>query len=304
MDSFFYNIGQGFKNIRRNRMFSIASVLTMTTCLFLFGIMYFIVTNLRYMIREAEANVGITVFFNDGTTEQQMLEIRNQIEEKQGVKLVKYVSGDQAWDEFKKLYLSDPALLESFGDENPLANSASFEIFFDTVEDQSKLTSEIKRINGVRQVNDTQQLVQALTKTNRVVSISSSVLIVLLLVISLFLISTTVSVGVSVRKNEISIMHLIGATDRFIRFPFIVEGLTLGFLGAALPLSILYAVYYKVIELLGTRLSGLMQSGMDVVAVNDIFIKLSPMIVGIGLGLGLLGSWITMNRELRKIRHI
>ena len=291
MDSFFYNVGQGFKNIRRNRMFSIASVLTMTTCLFLFGIMYFIVTNLRYMIREAEANVGITVFFNDGTTEQQMIEIRDQIEAKKGVKLVKYVSGDQAWEEFKELYLSDQELLESFGDENPLENSSSFEIFFDTVEDQSKLTSEIKRINGVRQVNDTQQLVQALTKTNRVVSISSSVLIALLLIISLFLISTTVSVGVSVRKNEISIMHLIGATDRFIRFPFIIEGMTLGLLGAALPL-------------LGTRFSGLMQSGMDVVAVNDIFMKLSPMIVGIGLGLGLLGSWMTMNRELRKIRHI
>ena len=304
MDSFFYNVGQGFKNIRRNRMFSIASVLTMTTCLFLFGIMYFIVTNLRYMIREAEANVGITVFFNDGTTEQQMIEIRDQIEAKKGVKLVKYVSGDQAWEEFKELYLSDQELLESFGDENPLENSSSFEIFFDTVEDQSKLTSEIKRINGVRQVNDTQQLVQALTKTNRVVSISSSVLIALLLIISLFLISTTVSVGVSVRKNEISIMHLIGATDRFIRFPFIIEGMTLGLLGAALPLSILYAVYYKVIELLGTRFSGLMQSGMDVVAVNDIFMKLSPMLVGIGLGLGLLGSWMTMNRELRKIRHI
>ena len=266
--------------------------------------MYFIVTNLRYMIREAEANVGITVFFNDGTTEQQMIEIRDQIEAKKGVKLVKYVSGDQAWEEFKELYLSDQELLESFGDENPLENSSSFEIFFDTVEDQSKLTSEIKRINGVRQVNDTQQLVQALTKTNRVVSISSSVLIALLLIISLFLISTTVSVGVSVRKNEISIMHLIGATDRFIRFPFIIEGMTLGLLGAALPLSILYAVYYKVIELLGTRFSGLMQSGMDVVAVNDIFMKLSPMIVGIGLGLGLLGSWMTMNRELRKIRHI
>ena len=304
MDSFFYNVGQGFKNIRRNRMFSIASVLTMTTCLFLFGIMYFIVTNLRYMIREAEANVGITVFFNDGTTEQQMIEIRDQIEAKKGVKLVKYVSGDQAWEEFKELYLSDQELLESFGDENPLENSSSFEIFFDTVEDQSKLTSEIKRINGVRQVNDTQQLVQALTKTNRVVSISSSVLIALLLIISLFLISTTVSVGVSVRKNEISIMHLIGATDRFIRFPFIIEGMTLGLLGAALPLSILYAVYYKVIELLGTRFSGLMQSGMDVVAVNDIFMKLSPMSVGIGLGIGLLGSWMTMNRELRKIRHI
>ena len=126
----------------------------------------------------------------------------------------------------------------------------------------------------------------------------------LLLVIALFLISTTISVGVSVRKNEISIMHLIGATDRFIRFPFIVEGITLGLLGAAIPLAILYLVYYKVIEFIGTKFTGLFSSGMDVVSVYDVFAQLSPLIVGIGIGLGFLGSYFTMNRDLRKIRHI
>ncbi len=304
MDSLFYNIGQGLKNIRRNRMFSFASVLTMTTCLFLFGVVFFIVTNLRFMIREAESNVGITIFFNDDITETEKAELLNRITAMEGVKSVKYISGEAAWKDVIKNDLTDPELLESFGDENPLEKSSSFEIFFETVEDQGKLVDDIKVLPKVRQVNDTSALVKTLTRTNRIISISSSVLIGLLLVIALFLISTTISVGVSVRKNEISIMHLIGATDRFIRFPFIVEGITLGLLGAAIPLAILYLVYYKVIEFIGTKFTGLFSSGMDVVSVYDVFAQLSPLIVGIGIGLGFLGSYFTMNRELRKIRHI
>ena len=304
VDSFFYNIGQGFKNIRRNKMFSIASVLTMTTCLFLLGIVFFIVANLRFMIHEAESNVGITVFFYEGTTEAEIENIRTKILAMDGVKSVNYISASNAWESFKKNYLTDPKLLESFGDDNPLENSASFEVFFEDVEDQAKLASDIYVIPKVRQVNDTRQLVKTLSRTNRIISISSSVLIVLLLIISLFLISTTISVGVSVRKNEISIMHLIGATDRFIRFPFIVEGITLGIIGAAIPIGVLYLVYYKVIGILGTKFAGLFQSGMDVVSVNDIFSRLSPLIAGLGIGIGFLGSYFTMNKELRRIRHL
>lgn len=304
MDSFFYNIGQGFKNIRRNRMFSIVTVMTMTTCLFLFGIMFFLVMNLNYMIREAESNVGITIFFDEGTTGEEILGLQQKISAMEGVKNVTYTSPETAWEQFKKNYLTKPELLESFGEDNPLENSASFEVFFDTVEHQEKLIDDIKILPRVRQVNDTRQLVKTLTHANRIISISSSVLIALLLVISLFLISTTISVGVSVRKNEISIMHLIGATDHFIRAPFIVEGMTLGLLGAAIPLSVLYLVYYKVIALIGEKFSGLFTSGMDVVAVNDIFVRLSPLLVGIGVGLGFLGSFFTMNKELRKIRHL
>lgn len=304
MDSFFYNIGQGFKNIRRNRMFSIVTVMTMTTCLFLFGVMFFLVMNLNYMIREAESNVGITIFFDEGTTGEEILGLQQKISAMEGVKNVTYTSPETAWEQFKKNYLTKPELLESFGEDNPLENSASFEVFFDTVEHQEKLIDDIKILPRVRQVNDTRQLVKTLTHANRIISISSSVLIALLLVISLFLISTTISVGVSVRKNEISIMHLIGATDHFIRAPFIVEGMTLGLLGAAIPLSVLYLVYYKVIALIGEKFSGLFTSGMDVVAVNDIFVRLSPLLVGIGVGLGFLGSFFTMNKELRKIRHL
>lgn len=305
MDSLFYNIGQGLKNIRRNKMFSFASILTMTTCLFLLGVMYSMVANLRYMIHEAESNVGITVFFYDGTTEAEIDNVRLQIAAMDGVKSIKYVRASEAWESFKEKYLNDePQLLESFGDDNPLENSASLEVFFENVEDQGKLASDILVLPKVRQVNDTRKLVAALTRANRIISVSSSILIVLLMLIALFLISTTISVGVSVRKNEISIMHLIGATDRFIRFPFVVEGITLGIIGAAIPIGILYIVYYKVIELLGSKFSILFSTGMDVVSVNDIFARLSPLLAGIGIGIGFLGSYFTMNKELRRIRHL
>ena len=99
-------------------------------------------------------------------------------------------------------------------------------------------------------------------------------------------------------------MHLIGATDRFIRFPFVVEGIVLGIIGAAIPIGILYIVYYKVIELLGSKFSILFSTGMDVVSVNDIFARLSPLLAGIGIGIGFLGSYFTMNKELRRIRHL
>lgn len=304
MDSFWYNVGQGFKNIRRNKMFSIASVLTMTTCLFLFGVMFFLVKNLNFMIREAESNIGVTVFFDEGTTEEEMMLLKANIEAIKGVKSVRYISANEAWTEFKKEYLTEPELLESFGNDNPLANSASFEIFFHEVENQEDLLKQIGDLPRIRKINDTRQLVQTFKRANKAISISSSVLIGLLLAISLFLISTTISVGVSVRKNEISIMHLIGATDHFIRSPFVVEGMTLGLLGAAIPLGVLYFSYYKLLDLIGTKFGSLFRNGLDVVSVNDIFVQLSPLLVILGIGIGFFGSIFTMNRELRKIRHI
>lgn len=304
MDSFWYSVGQGFKNIRRNKMFSIASVLTMTTCLFLFGIMFFLVKNLNFMIREAESNIGVTVFFDEGTTEEEIQLLKANVEAIKGIKSVKYITAGEAWEQFKKEYLTEPELLESFGNDNPLVNSASFEILFDAVEDQEDLLNQISAMPRIRKVNDTSQLVQTFKRANKAISISSSVLIGLLLIISLFLISTTISVGVSVRKNEISIMHLIGATDRFIRSPFVVEGMTLGLLGAAIPLGVLYFSYYKLLGMIGTKFGSLFRNGLDVVSVNDIFIQLSPLLVLIGIGIGFFGSVLTMNRELRKIRHI
>lgn len=306
LDSFFYCFGQGIKNIRRNRLFSIASVTTMTVCIFLFGIMYFMLVNVRYNLLELENGVGATVFFREGITEPELVNLKNKIVELNGVRRIEYISAEEAWDKFKESHFSseDSDMLSSFGDDNPLANSASFEVYFHSAEDQLDAVKAIRAMeaDGVRYVNNAEDLVQSLTSLNRGFSLAAIILIVLLLAIALFLISTTVSIGVSVRAREIQIQSLIGATDLFIRGPFLVEGVLIGLLGAAIPLSVLYGLYYKMVQLVSTKLGII--GAINFVDVNEVFAVLAPLSVCIGVGIGFFGSYMTLNRELRKFRKL
>ncbi|MBR5712318.1 MAG: ABC transporter permease [Lachnospiraceae bacterium] len=306
MDSFFYCLGQGIKNIRRNRLFSIASIATMTVCIFLFGIMYFVLANVRYSLSEMEKGVGATVFFKEGITNDELVALKNKIYEVDGVRQITYVSAEMAWKNFKETHFKDKdsALLASFGDDNPLENSASFEVYFSSAEKQLPAIEEIRAMSeyGVRYVNNAEDLVSSLTSMNRGLNIGAGVLIVLLLAIAAFLISTTVSIGISVRAREIQIQSLIGATDLFIRAPFLVEGVLIGLFGAVIPLSILYAAYYKLVALISENFSTLRV--INFVDVNEVFRVLVPISLCIGVGIGFFGSSFTLNKELRKFRKM
>lgn len=306
MDSFFYCLGQGVKNFLRNRLFSIASVATMTVCIFLFGIMYFVLVNVQSGLQDMEQGVGATVFFKEDISNEELLVLKDKILAVDGVRRVVFVSADEAWENFKKAHFAegDSELLKSFGSDNPLENSASFEVYFVSAEDQIPAVKEIRAMtaDGVRFVNNAEDLVSSLTTVNKGLSIGAIVLIVLLLAIALFLISTTVSIGVSVRAREIQIQSLIGATDLFIRAPFLVEGVIIGFLGAAVPLSVLYAVYYKLVTLISDNLG--VFSSVNFVNVNDVFAVLIPISMCISVGIGFFGSSFTLNRELRKFRRM
>lgn len=300
--SFAYCFHQGIKNINRNKLFSIASVATMTACLFLFGVMYFLLVNVRFMLLEAETNVGITAFFDEGTTQAQIDELKVKIENYEEVKSVTYKSAEETWAEYKETHLTDE-LANTFGDDNPLEDSASFTIFFKSVDRQQEMAQKIAGLKGIRKVNDTEDLVKSLKRMNRILSIGSVAIIGLLLFIATFLISTTVTMGVSIRRREISIMHLIGATDIFVRAPFLVEGIIIGLLGACIPLSVLYALYYKIIELIANKFSSLFNT-LNFVKTSQVFGVLAPVCICIGVGIGFLGSYFTLNKQLRKIRQL
>ena len=305
MDSFFYCLGQGIKNLRRNRLFSIASIATMTVCIFLFGILYFLLVNVQFSLTEMEKGVGATVFFKEDITFDELVVLRDKVLEVDGVRQVVYVSADDAWKNFKQTHFKegDSELLKSFGDDNPLQNSSSFEVYFTSTEKQIDAVEEIRGMEalGVRYVNNADTLVNSLTSLNKGLGIGAVVLIILLLAIALFLISTTVSIGVSVRAREIQIQSLIGATDLFIRAPFLVEGVLIGLLGAAIPLSVLYAMYYKLVALISDNLGF---STISFVPVNEVFGVLIPISLCIGVGIGFFGSSFTLNRELRKFRRM
>lgn len=295
-----YSIKQGFKNIRRNRMFSIASIGTISACLFLFGIFYFIVANFQYMIKTAESSVGVTVFFESGISEEQIKKIGDEIKSRPEVISVEYISAEETWNNYKEKYLSDE-LAASFGDDNPLADSASYSVYLDNIEKQKDLVTYINGLNGVRQVNHSDSIADTFKNFNALVGYVSAAIIIILLSVAIFLISTTVTMGIAVRKEEISIMKLIGATDTFIRAPFIVEGIIIGIIGALLPMGILYIIYHKIISYITEKYITIFRT-FEFLHINKIFTILIPVALLIGMGIGFFGSFVTVRRQLRNTK--
>lgn len=304
INSLAYSIGQGLKNIRRNRMFSLASIGTIWACLFLFGIFYFLLANFQHIIKNAESSVGVTVFFNESVTDAEIEKIGAEIEARPEVQDIRFISAEEAWENFKEDYFNSASeLTDTFADDNPLADSASYEVHINDISKQEAFVTYLNGIDGVRQVNSSDVTAKSLSSFNILVSYISAAIIIILIAVAVFLISTTVTMGISVRKNEISIMKMIGATDFFIRAPFIVEGVIIGLAGAILPLITLYFIYNRVIRFIAetekfevlTALTGI----LTFLDVNVVFSTLVPISLIIGIGIGFLGSYLTVRKHLR-----
>ena len=284
---FLYSIRQGLKSMRKNRMFTIASISTMAACLFLFGMFYFIVGNFSHMIKEVESSVGLTVFFDEGASQKQMDSIGEAIKSREEVDHIEFVSAEQAWKEFAA---------ENFKD-NPLADSASYQVYVKDISKQDELASYIREIAGVRLVKQSADAAKSLANASRLVSYISIAIIVILLAVSIFLIQSTISTGITVRRAEIGIMRLMGASDFFIRAPFIVEGVVIGLIGAVIPLVILLVSYSSIIQYIKTKFD-MISSWMTFLPVGTIFKALIPLCLLIGIGVGFIGSFFTVRKHL------
>lgn len=294
-----YNIGQGLKNVWRNKMFSLASIATMTACIFLFGIFYSLGANFQSMVKTAEEGVAVTVFFNEGTSKARIEEIGKEISKRPEVASYDYISAEQAWEDYQEEYFGDnPALAAGFADDNPLANSANYEIYLSDVSMQSTLVSFLEGLDGVRQVNKSEVAAKTLTDINKAITIVSMAIVIILLAVSVFLISNTVMVGISVRREEIAIMKLIGAKDAFVRQPFVVEGIFIGLIGSAIPLVLLYFIYGRVIRYAAEEFNFLSKM-VTFIPVETIFRTLVPISLILGIGIGWVGSRVTLHKHLR-----
>ena len=293
-----FTLKQGIVNIKRNWMFSLASILTMAACIFLVGVFYSIVNNVDNIAHKVEQEVPITVFFNEGTTQEQIEQISAMISQRPEVEKVEFTSADQAWEDFKEEYFQGSDAAEGFRDDNPLVNSANLAVYMNQIEMQGELVSYIQGLDQVREVEQSEEAANTLGSFNRLVSYASLVIIVLLIVISVFLISNTVSVGIAVRKEEIGIMKYIGATDGFVRAPFVLEGMILGLIGAAIPLTALYFLYNTAVEYVLTRFN-VLTGVVEFIPVMNIYRILVPISVALGIGIGLIGSFWTTRKHLR-----
>ena len=295
ISTFFYTIKQGFRNIFRNKLFSLASIATITACLFMFGIFYSVVVNLQSMVQNAEEGVCATAFFFSFSDDLTMQEIGQKIAGRMEVSDVEYISADQAWEDWKADY--PPEYAEGFT-ENPLENCANYRIYLSDVSMQDSLVTYLESMPEIRKVNRSQLTADVLTGFNSLLGYVSIGLIAILLGVSVFLISNTVTIGINVRREEITIMKYIGATDFFVRSPFVVEGILIGLVGAGIPLAIIYFVYNKAVAYVLDRFS-ILTNLLTFLPVKEIFHILLPLSLGIGVGIGFLGSFITVRKHLR-----
>ena len=297
--TFFYCLGQGLVNIRRHFLYTLASIATITACVFLFSVFYSVVENLRYTVQMVEETVGITVFFDKELSVEEIQAIGAQIGTREEVREMNFVSAEEAWETFQKEYLQGAEeLADGFVDDNPLANMPSYEIYLKDVEQQGAFVAWLEQVEGVRRVNASSIAANGLVDMNNAIGYVSVGLVAILLCVSIFLINNTISMAISTRKDEIRIMRLVGATKGFIRFPFVVEGLIIGLIGAAIPMGLMVLFYDKAIAYLESKLAilaGLM-SFLELGALMQILI---PVAAVLGVGIGFFGSRAAVRKHLK-----
>lgn len=301
VSTFWYCLKQGVINICRNIWFSLASTAIISACIFLFCMFFSIITNIQYMVTTAESMMGITVFFEESFSETDIFSVGEQIRESKGnlIRDMVYISAEDAWNGFKNEYFgADSDLAEGFAEDNPLAGSASYEIYLKNIEEQPEVVEYLNGLSGVRKVNYSNSAAAGLASFNRILALLFGAIIAILLAVAVFLISNTISVAAEFRKNENKIMRLIGATNFMIRAPFVVEGMLLGLVGAAIPLGAMYVLYEKAVAYIIERFQSL--SGIiRFLPIAEIFPTMFGISMALGGGLGFIVSFMTIRRHLR-----
>lgn len=291
--TFFYTIEQGILGIFKNKWFGFVTVATISACLFVFGIFYAIAFNVWNIVQNAEQNVSITVFFEEGITEERIDEIGDMIGRRSEVARYELVTAEEAWEKFS-VQLGEYA--EGFT-ENPLENCANYQIYLGDVSKQSELVNYLEGVDGVRKINKSDFTADTLSGINMVLIYVFIGIILILFAVSIFLISNTVTMGISVRKEEITIMKYVGATDFFVRAPFVFEGMILGLIGAAIPMGLLYYLYEIVTDLITEKFAFL--SFLTFMPAFEIFTYLIPFSLILGVGIGFVGSFFTVRKHLK-----
>ena len=297
--SFFYSLGQGIKGIGRNKFFFIASVATIAVCVLLTGLFAAVILNVNYIMGQVEDAVCVTVFFDEGTTEDEILQIKEELDSWEEVSETEYISAQEAWENYKEKYFADyPELAEGFGDDNPLANSASIDVYLTDIEQQAEVVEKIEALDLVRQVNASETTAGVLSDAGKIIAAASIVLIAILLAVSIFLITNTIITGITVRKEEIRIMKYVGATDFFVKAPFVFEGVIIGLIGALIPLAVIYFAYKKAAGFVLSQFQ-IVSGTFSLIPTADIFMILVPVAIIIGAGIGFIGSLIATGKHIK-----
>lgn len=286
-----YFFNETFKSLRRNRLLGIATLSTVTICILILGAAVLLTINAGNFMNRLESDLEMMVFVEDSLDKSDLQDLGQKIKNIPGVKTVQFISKDQALTNLQSKFDDKEYDLKKTVGNNPLPNS--FEVKAQNPKDVAKIAKQIFKLEGVYKVNYGQGLVERLFNITRWVRIISIVLIILLAMGAVFLIATTIRLAIFARRKEIYLMKLIGATDWFVRWPFFIEGIFLGSVGALLAV-ILLAIGY------GTLVNNMQTAIFFIPLVKNptMLLEIYLALFVAGAVLGCLGTGISLNRFL------
>ena len=290
-----YYLAETFRNLIRNRLMSITSIITVAACLLIVVFSYAIASNVSFIMSWMETSVPIMVVIDDELTTPEVDALFNKIVQTENVTSVTFITPEEALLNLAEERDLTGGILEGFEERNPLRRT--FYVELEDIRLQGETVASISPLHGVYSIRQATWLTDMLIAVNSFVGIFSFVVMMVLGVLSVVIITNTVKLTVNNRRNEIIIMKYVGATDWFIKWPFVIEGIVIGIFGATLPIAIVWISYDGLIDTV--RNTGLlMMLDMPFRTATELFPVFIPVVVILGVGIGVLGSISAMRKYL------
>jgi len=291
-----YFFRESFSGLKKNMLMTMASMVAVAACISILSFSYCVGSNLQYMLDQMEDSIGISVFLKGELTGEEIENMKKEISKIDHVEGVEYISPADALDDLKQDWGAEEDIFIGLDEENnPLSHS--FQISLDKIENQNGVLTALENVDGIDNVRHGQTETELLMKANKIFSAASVVVMVLLGVISIMIIMNTIRISVVNRRIEINIMKYVGATDWFIRWPFIIEGIIIGLVGAVVPLVIGFPIYAKITSAIFEYLP--MITFIQFKLTGDVFGFLFPFGILFGIALGVIGSVTSIRKHLR-----
>ena len=296
-NSIAYLISEGFKNVFKNKKGSIASLLTMFCAMFIFGIFFVLGENANYIVEQVSVSQGIQVYIVNEATDEEINELESNIWSLgDKISSVTFVSKQEALESMKQSLGSDSDLLEAYEGDNNIF-PASFIVNLSDLSYTEEVEQAIWEMDNVKSIQSSNQTIETLIKIANGVKIAIGVIFVFLLIMAITIISNTIKLSLYARRKEISIMKYVGATNGFIRGPFIIEGVIIGIVSSCITLLVLAGVYDLVIDKIAST-SVMQAMGLQLLQFNEMIQMITIVFLALGIGIGIIGSCVSMKKYL------
>ena len=290
-----YLIGEGVKNLFKNKKSTMSSLMIMCATMFIFGLFFVIGENVNAWVKSIADAQGIRVFILDTATDEEVEDIGEQILDIEGVRNAVLVSKEQAVETMKEMLGED--LIQGYENVEDIIYPVSYEVTLENLELNEQIQEEIMQIDKIDEIKSANEEISLIVKIAKGIRIVTGAILILLIIISTGIISNTIKLAVHARRKEISIMKYVGATNSFIRWPFLVEGVIIGLIAGLLSVAIIgFAYTYIAGKVSEIMLIDMMY--MKLIEFKDMFNLILTVYLGLGIGIGVIGSSISMKKYL------